>query len=280
MFETTQPAPTGSLRALTSLATWGALWRSGRCAPDDIVDALSDAADSHRITAADPAAAQALSLGAAETGTGSLLRMIRNSRCIRLLMPSPGDTCGIVASPALRSALDTGEILALWPTTVESDSDDAYGLVARTVAADTVTWTAHHLGRVVPAPVESLASVEYDLRQGIRSAAELFTALGSMDAPTAAADAPDLRTRLTELTARSHIDLPPHTSERVIRVIDQATQVAAIVDLVLERTPAFGVTSGAQSSGDHAVERLRALTRMARMTAVNTIISESEQSLH
>ena len=86
-------------------------------------------------------------------------------------------------------------------------------------------------------------------------------------------------TRLTELTARSHIDLPPHTSERVIRVIDQATQVAAIVDLVLERSPAFGLTSGTQSSGDHAVERLRSLTRLARMTAVNTIISESEQSL-
>ncbi len=275
MTETTHHPPTGNLRALTSLATWGALWRSGQCAPDDIVDSLSDAADSHRITAADPIASAALSLGAAESGTGSLLRMIRNSRSIRLLMPSPGDTCGISASPALQGALDTGEMLVLWT----GDTDEAHGLVARTVAAGTITWTAHHLGMVALRPVESLAAVEYELRQGIRSAAMLFTQLGSLDATVTAPGAPDLRTRLTQLTQRSLIDLPPSTSERVTRVIDQATQVAAIVDLVVERSPSFGLTSGAQSSGDHAVDALRSLTRVARMTAINTVIAESEQRI-
>ncbi|MGJ0121245.1 serine/threonine protein kinase [Williamsia sp. MIQD14] len=274
MTDTTHDPRVGSLRALTGLATSGALWRRGRRSPDDIVDTLADIAPGHRVAAADPDAAAIIGVGAAESGTGALLRAVRTADRIRLLMPAAGDTCGITDPAALAVALEARAVLVLWTGV----GDDAVGIVVRAVAPGSLSWTAHHLGEVRGGPVESLGDVEYELRQAVRDAAELFATLDTIDPGSRSAS--DLRTRLTALIDIDRVELPPEAGDRIIRVMDQATQVAAIVTLVGERTPAVGMTAGSQDSVDAALERLRSLTRTARMTAVNTIISELERSPH
>ncbi|MBT0568071.1 hypothetical protein [Williamsia sp. CHRR-6] len=270
MSETTQqPSPSG-LRALTALSTWGALWRSGSCAPDDVLDSLSDTALHHRVVAADHRAAETFSLGGAQAGAGGLLGVLRASDRLRLVLPAPGATYGIKPSPVLDQALDAGEIMVIWPR--DELDDNAFGLLARPAGLDTIVWTLHDLGAVPPIVVDSLAATEYSLREGIRDAATLFASLGSIEVGGRDSGT-DLRLRLAALTQRAGVELPPQSEDRVVRVMTQATQVAAIVDLVAERAPTFGLTSATQSSADHAAEQLRGLARVARMTAVNTLLS-------
>ncbi|MFD0927689.1 hypothetical protein [Williamsia deligens] len=271
MSETTEHLVPGGLPALAALATWGAVWRAGRCAPDDVVDALVDVAPAHRVVAADPDAAAVIDLTAAEVGTGALLRAIRQAARIRLLLPSPGDTLGLTGA-ALGDALDQGQILVLWRS---EDSDEAIGISARTVATGSMSWTVRSLGSVIRLPDRDLGEAEFLMRETIRDATAVLARLGGVES---AGTPVDLRTRLAAHTLAETVDVPPQSGDRAIRVVGQTAQIAAILRVAVELRPRTGLSATGQDRADAALDDLARSVRAARMTALNAVVAESDRS--
>jgi hypothetical protein len=259
------------LPAVAALATWGSVWRVGLCSPDDVVDALADVATAHRVVAADPEAAGVVDLSAAEIGTGVLLRAVRRAARMRVLLPAPGDTLGLTGDP-LGSALDAGAVLVLW---LEDGSDEAVGVYARGVGPETVTWTVRSLGSVVRLPDRDLGEAELVMREAVRDATALLTRIGGVESTDGSAA--DLRTRLTAMTRAEMLDVPPESGDRVARVIGQTAQLAAILHLAAQARPRSGLTATGQDTLESALDDLDRTVRIARMTALNAVVAESDR---
>ncbi|MGZ8179681.1 hypothetical protein ACXVUM_17260 [Williamsia sp. SKLECPSW1] len=272
MSEMTEHAATDGLPAVAALATWGAVWRAGRCSPDDVVDALVDVAPAHRVVAADPDAAAIVDLTAAEVGSGALLRAVRQAARLRVLLPAAGDTLGLTGS-TLGSALDTGSVLVLW---LSAASDDAIGVVARTVAPGSITWTVRSVGAVPRLPDRDLGEAELMMREAIRDATTLLSRIGGVESTDGAPT--DLRARLTARTQAETLDVPPESGDRVARVIGQTAQIAAILHLAAASRPRTGLTATGQGRAEAALDDLERSVRLARMTALNAVVAESDRS--
>ncbi|SIR88717.1 hypothetical protein [Williamsia sterculiae] len=254
--------------AITALGTWAAAWRSDRCAPDDVLDAMAIATTvgdtsplTHRVTGAGPR----LGGGSDDAGSEALLTLIRSAEEIGILLVAPGDLHGLPAGPARAAALDTGEVLLL-----TFASETSIALSARRVDRYTVTWGVHDAGTATVPVGRSLAEMEYALREGVRDAAQLLGQLGGPGARTPA----DLRQRIAAAATSAHIHLPPETDPRVDRVLAQSAQVEAIVVVAEQTSREFGLTAAARDDGDRAFAALWTLTRAARMTALNTVIAD------
>ncbi len=267
----TDRVATAGLPAVAALGTWGAVWRAGLCSPDDVVDALSDVAPAHRVVAADPDAAAVVDLTAAEVGTGSLLRAIRQATRMRVLLPAPGDTLGLSGAP-LGAALDAGAVLVLW---LSETSEDAIGVLARVVGPGTVTWTVRSLGSVVRVPDRDLGEAELLMREAVRDATALLSGIGGVEPSDGTPS--DLRTRLAALTRAETLDVPPDSGDRVARVIGQTAQIAAILHLAADGRPRTGLTATGQGRAEAALDSLDRTVRTARMTALNAVVADSDR---
>lgn len=270
--EMTDHVAEAGLPAVAALATWGSVWRAGRCSPDDVVDALADVAPAHRVVAADPDAAAVVDLTAAEVGTGVLLRAVRRAARLRVLLPAPGDTLGLTGAP-LGSALDAGAVLVLW---LGDLSDEAVGVYARTVGPGSVTWTVRSLGSVVRLPDRDLGEAELLMKEAVRDATALLTRVGGIESGDGSAS--DLRLRLAARTRAEMLDVPPDAGDRVVRVIGQTAQIAAILHLAAAARPRTGLSSTGQGSVESALDDLDRTVRTARMTALNAVVAESDRA--
>ncbi|MBA4020801.1 MAG: hypothetical protein C0482_00395 [Gordonia sp.] len=247
-----------------ALGAWGAAWQSGRCSPDDVLDVLSRWSPRHRVIPADRAAAQELSLEANGEESDALLRLIREGspRGLATLLVAPGDMLGLPPrSPVTTAALDAGELLVV---------PGHHALVPRRLDRYTVGWSAHTMEAPTAPITLPLGEVEYELRESIRSAAEI---LADLRLPRST-PLPDPRAKVAELTGLAATQLPPNVNTRAERILEQAAHVAAILAVAAAAAPDFGINAAGQHTGDGALRELGRTVRVARMSATNAVISE------
>jgi len=260
--------PTDTQGVSSALGAWGAAWQSGRCSPDDVLDVLGWWSARHRILAADAIAAQSLSLDPRGEESDALLRLVRggsSAQGLAVLLVAPGDMLGLPPrGPITNAALESGELLVV---------PGRYALVPRRLDRYTIGWGVHTVDTAMIPVVHSLGAVEYDLREGIRSAADLLDGL-RMPRSTAADSLTDPRKKVAELTRLAAQQLPPGVNARAERILEQAAHVAAILSVAQQAAPDFGYSVGEQHTGDSALRDLARTVRVARMSATNAVISE------
>jgi hypothetical protein len=268
MTDTDFDYPSDAQGVSSALGAWGAAWQSGRCSPDDVLDVLGWWSARHRVLAADAVAAESLSLDPNGEESDALLRLIRSgvsTSGLAVLLVAPGDMLGLPPrGPATTAALESGELLVV---------PGQYALVPRRLDRYTIGWGVHTLGTATVPIIHSLAAVEYELREGIRSAADLLDGL-RMPRTGAADLLPDPREKVAELTRLAAQQLPPGVNARAERILEQAAHVAAILAVAQQAAPDFGFNAGAQNTGDSALRELGRTVRVARMSATNAVISE------
>ena len=119
-----------------SLSVWANAWLAGVAAPDDVLDALSQWAPRHSVTAYDAVAAGSTGLpwpDVNHSGTMSLLQTLRTAAgipagapAISVLLPVPGDVRGLPAGTQFeRDAVTAGEAILV----TGDPSSPAVGLV-------------------------------------------------------------------------------------------------------------------------------------------------------
>ena len=107
-----------------SLSVWANAWLSGMAAPDDVLDALSQWAPRHSVTAYDAVAAGRTGLpwpDVNHSGTMSLLQTLRTAAgtpagvpVVSVVLPVPGDVRGLPAGTQFqRDAVTAGEAILI-----------------------------------------------------------------------------------------------------------------------------------------------------------------------
>jgi hypothetical protein len=280
-----------------SLSVWTNAWLAGHAAPDDVLDALSDWAPAHSVTAYDAVAAGRTGLPWPDldgTGAMSLLQTVRTATgprtvqgwagppSLALALPVPGDVRGLAAGSQFQAdAIDAGEAVliraadgtavGLVPTfefdeTDESDDPDGGPSLPHTA----LLWSVYSLPEFSVADGIDLGEAEYGLRSAVRSAAEALDGL-ALDT-----EGQDPRALVEEiLQADRHHRLPDHAPPRAVRVLSTAAHVDAII------TVSGGVARIAPQSvseariADAALRPLTSVVRAARAAAISAILNSA-----
>ena len=173
-----------------SLTLWTNAWLAGQAAPDDVLDALSQWAPRHSVTAYDGVAAQRTGLpwpDVNDAGAVSLLQTVRTAAgrptvpgpALGIVLPVPGDVRGLPPGTTFgRDAVAAGEAVL-----VRAERDAPIGLVPEFQDDDSHPEFAHSDTGVLSWTVYSLpsvpAAVPTDLGGGSRSSTSPTTRCGS-----------------------------------------------------------------------------------------------------
>jgi hypothetical protein len=278
-----------------SLSLWANAWLAGVAAPDDVLDALSQWAPKHSVTAYDSVAAGRTGLpwpDLVDAGSVSMLQTLRTAAgpaCsappIGLALPVPGDVRGLPAGTQFqRDAVSAGEAII-----VSGDPAGPIGLVPDFDYDDLdvnddfdrepigLSWTVYSVP-ATPAATEhvDLGEAEYALRSAVRSAAD---ALGALRAGTAGVDVEDPRGLVEQVLESGRLHrIPDHAPTRALRVLENAAHVDAIISVSSELIP-IGLHSSAEVQiASEALRPLSSVVRSARMAAVETILHSAWRS--
>ncbi|WP_273731974.1 hypothetical protein [Mycolicibacterium septicum] len=276
-----------------TLSMWANAWLAGAAAPDDVLDALSQWAPMHSVTAYDSQAAVRTSLPWPEledSGSVSLLQTLRTAvgrsgtrPSIRVALPVPGDVRGLPAgSQFQRDALAVGEAVL-----VTHDELDGVGLVPEfeyfefddvetesTLAPEpqALSWTVYSLPVLPPPQHYDLGEAEYELKSAVRSAADTLVALRA----GVGIDIDDPRGMVEDIleAGRMH-PVPDHAPTRAVRVLENAAHVEAIITVSSGLMP-IGLQSSSevQIAGD-AMRPLDRVVRSARLAALEAILQSA-----
>ncbi|WP_304106883.1 hypothetical protein [Mycolicibacterium bacteremicum] len=270
-----------------SLTVWVNAWLAGMAAPDDVLDALSQWAPKHSVTAYDSVAADSTGLPWPDldhSGTMSLLQTMRTAAgpaagapALSLVLPVPGDVRGLPPDTQFqRDAITMGEAII-----VGTDPSRSVGMVPEYIYEDiddpdfepdpvSLAWTVYS----VPAPgvLEhlDLGEAEYTLRSAVRSAAD---ALGALSAGIGAADIDDPRGMVEQLLEATRLHrLPDHAPERAARVLENAAHVDAIITASSGLMPIGLQTSSEVRIASDTLRPLASVVRSARLAAISAIL--------
>jgi hypothetical protein len=273
-----------------SLSVWANAWLAGVAAPDDVLDALSQWAPRHSVTAYDAVAAGRTGLpwpDVNHSGTMSLLQTLRTaagvpsgSSAMSVALPVPGDVRGLPAGTQFqRDAVTAGEaiLIAGDPSTpgvglvpdFEYDDSDGYD-GSDEAELSGLSWTVYSLLGGPIAEHLDLGEAEYALRSAVRSAAN---ALGAIRAEAGGVDVADPR-RLVEqvLESSGRHRAPDHAPSRALRVLENAAHIDAIVTVSSGLMP-IGLQSSSEAQiANDALRPLAAVVRSARLAAVTAIL--------
>lgn len=271
---------------------WVNAWLAGVAAPDDVLDALSQWAPVHSVTAYDSVAAGSTGLPWPDldhSGTMSLLQTMRTAAGpsrgappLALVLPVPGDVRGLPPdSQFQRDAITTGEAII-----VGHDPTSAVGVVPEYDYEDiddpdfqpdpvSLAWTVYS----VPAPAffdhTDLGDAEYTLRSAVRSAAD---ALNALRAGVSAADFDDPRGMVEQLLEATRLHrLPDHSPERAVRVLENAAHVDAIITVGSDLMPLGLASSAEMLIANDTLRPLAGVVRSARLAATNAILHSAWQ---
>ncbi|WP_026256120.1 hypothetical protein [Mycobacterium sp. 155] len=276
-----------------TLSVWANAWLAGVAAPDDVLDALSQWAPTHSVTAYDSAAAVRTSLPWPEledSGSVSLLQTLRTAAgrsvqtpTITVAQPVPGDVRGLPAGTQFqRDAVTVGEAVI-----VSHDELPGVGLVPEfeyfefdEIEDDSIfdpepralSWTVYSVPTMPPAEQFELGTAEYELRSAVRSAAET---LGTLRSGTGMAtdDPRGMVQQILEATRLHRI--PDHAPTRAIRVLETAAHVDAIITVSAGLTPiGLQTSSEVQLAGD-TLRPLTQVVRAARLAALGAILQSA-----
>jgi hypothetical protein len=272
-----------------SLTVWANAWLAGAAAPDDVLDALSQWAPRHSVTAYDSVAAGRTGLPWPDlnyAGAVSLLQTMRTAAgpaaappSIGVVLPVPGDVRGLPAGTQFqRDAITAGEaiivgghgsdVVGLVPDFEYDDSDDDPEFEPEPTA---LSWTVYSVPAVPPREYLDLGDAEYALRAAVRSAAD---ALGAIRA--AGADVADPRGLVEQVleSARGH-RVPDHAPSRAVRVLENAAHIDAIITVGSGLIPIGLQTSSEVQIASDALRPLGGVVRSARMAAVSAILNSA-----
>lgn len=263
---------------------WANAWLAGAAAPDDVLDALSQWAPAHSVTAYDSGAAVRTGLPWPEledSGSVSLLQTLRtavgrsaSALSISVAQPIPGDVRGLPAGTQFqRDTLAVGEAVI-----VTCEDLDGVGLVPEfdyqddsTVEAEAhaLSWTVYSVPMMPVAEHFDLGAAEYDLRSAVRGAAETLSKLRA----EAGFDVEDPRAMVEHLLAVAQLHrIPDHAPTRAVRVLEQAAHVDAIVTVSSDLMPiGLQTSSEFQLAGD-TLRPLAQMVRSARLAALGAIL--------
>lgn len=268
-----------------SLSVWANAWLAGAAAPDDVLDALSQWAPRHSVTAYDSVAAGHTGLpwpDLCDSGAVSLLQTLRTAAgavgsqpAIGIALPVPGDVRGLPAGTQFQhDALVAGEAVL-----VARDASTAIGLIPDFEYLDSaeddeesdpsaISWTVYSAPGI-PAPEHlDLGEAEYGLRSAVRSAAD---ALGTIRAAGAeVADPRGLVEQVLESSRRHQV--PDHAPTRAVRVLENAAHVDAIITVSAGLLPIGLHSSSEVQIASDVLRPLSGLVRSARMAAVSAIL--------
>ncbi|MGE2728259.1 hypothetical protein ACQI4F_02180 [Mycolicibacterium vaccae] len=277
-----------------SLSVWANSWLAGAAAPDDVLDALSQWAPRHSVTAYDSTAAERTGLAwpdLDDVGSVSLLQTMRTAAgprtgapVISVALPVPGDVRGLPPGTQFgRDAIAAGEAIlvanpaggvglvpdfeypeAAWDESGTEGGDEF------DVEPSALSWTVYSVDTIGPAAHFELGEAEYQLRDAVRSAADTF---GSLRAGASGGEVADPRMLVEQVLESVLVHrIPDHAPTRAVRVLENAAHVDAIITVSSGLIP-----SGMQSSSDiqlagDALRPLIAVVRSARMAAVEAIL--------
>jgi hypothetical protein len=277
-----------------SLSVWANAWLAGSAAPDDVLDALSQWAPSHSVTAYDAVAAGHTGLPWPDVdgaGTVTLLPTLRiaagahgvREPAISVVLPVPGDVRGLVADTQFeRDALAAGEAvivadprdpaaaIGLVPEFEYDDEDSDFDAPDTVPELCAMSWTVYSLPGAPVTEHLDLGDAEYALRSAVRSAADT---LGAIRAGSGSIDVADPRGLVEQVleSARQH-RAPDHAPSRALRVLENAAHVDAIIAVSAGLMPIGTQTSSEAQIASNALRPLTAVVRSARMAAVSAIL--------
>ncbi|MFY9922519.1 MAG: hypothetical protein WAL26_29660 [Mycobacterium sp.] len=276
-----------------SLSVWANAWLASAAAPDDVLDALSQWAPRHSVTAYDAVAAGTTGLPWPDVnhfGTMSLLQTLRTAAGIRsgapaisVALPVPGDVRGLPAGTQFqRDAVTAGEAIVIsggassppvgLVPDFEFDDSDSYDEDEEAELSG-LSWTVYSLPEAAAAEHIDLGDAEFALRAAVRSAAD---ALGAIRAEAGGLDVADPR-RLVEqvLESSGQHRAPDHAPSRALRVLENAAHIDAIVTVSSGLMP-IGLQSSSEAQiANEALRPLTAVVRSARLAAVNAILQSA-----
>lgn len=269
-----------------SLSVWANAWLAGAAAPDDVLDALSQWAPRHSVTAYDSVAAGRTGLpwpDIHDGGSASLLQTLRSAAGrplsaspLALALPVPGDVRGLPAGTQFqRDAVAAGEAVV-----VAGDSSEPIGLVPDFEYPDggdaepcALSWTVYSLPQTPTTETVALGEAEYALRSAVRSAAD---ALGALQAGAAGMDVDDPRGLVEQtLEAYGRHRIPDHAPTRALRVLENAAHVDAIISVSSGLIPSGLHSSADVQTASDALRPLTSVVRSARLAAVNAILQSA-----
>lgn len=278
-----------------SLSLWANAWLAGKAAPDDVLDALSQWAPKHSVTAYDAAAAAGTGLpwpDVDDAGAVSLLQTLRTAAgprgapqpSLSLSLPVPGDVRGLPAGTTFqRDALDAGEAIivtsergapvGLVPDFEYDDADDnEFGDedFEEVPELRRLAWTVYSLPMPPVAVYIDLGEAEYELRSAVRAAADALTALR---AGGTGVDIDDPRGMVEQvLDADRRHQAPEHAPTRALRVLENAAHVDAIITVSAGLMPISTQSSSEVQIASDALRPLGQVVRSARLAAVSAIL--------
>lgn len=270
-----------------SLTVWVNAWLAGVAAPDDVLDALSQWAPKHSVTAYDSVAAGNTGLPWPDlnhSGTMSLLQTMRTaagpatgSPAVALILPVPGDVRGLPPDTQFqRDAITMGEAII-----VGTQPGRSVGLVPEYAYEDiddpdyepdpvSLAWTVYSVLAPVILEHHDLGEAEYTLRSAVRSAAD---ALSALSAGIGVADIDDPRGMVEQLLEATRLHrLPDHTPERALRVLENAAHIDAIITASSGLIPIGLQTSSEVQIASDTLRPLATVVRTARLAAISAIL--------
>ena len=221
-----------------SLALWTAEWLSGRCAPDDVVDAMRAWAPEQTIRAGHQEASGEFGLPLSdpvEPAGAILLKLLRSGHGpVRYVRPVPGDVRGLPpGTDFARVALEVGEGV------VAGD----VGAVAE-AAGNGIHWRVFYNGKVeVPdyLTTDSLTDAEARMDRAMSEATRALAQTMSSRDWRASGNVRELV--MSQLSGSVMHDLPPSMPPRAQRLLRKADHVAAILEVATTHFPElFGAT--------------------------------------
>ncbi|MGE2834506.1 hypothetical protein [Mycobacterium sp. SMC-4] len=279
-----------------SLSVWANSWLAGAAAPDDVLDALSQWAPKHSVTAYDSTAAERTGLAwpdLDDAGAVSLLQTMRTAAgrgtsgpAISVALPIPGDVRGIPPGTQFgRDAITAGEAILVtnphgavglvpdfeYPADPDLEADDEFE-----VELSALSWTVYSLEHVAHTPHVELGEAEYQLRDAVRSAAD---ALGTLRAGASGSEVADPRMLVEQVLESVLVHrIPDHAPTRAVRVLENAAHVDAIITVSSGLIPSgLQSSSEVQLAGD-ALRPLISVVRSARLAAVDAILHSAWRS--
>ncbi|MFD1813811.1 hypothetical protein [Rhodococcus gannanensis] len=253
-----------------TLTLWSASWLAGATSPDDVIDAVRAWAPMHLVSAADAEVALRWDLpwpDPTDAGPVTLLQAVRAVTAATpgaapaLVLPAAGDVRGLPVGTSFASAaLDAGQGVL-----VGAPGEPGIGIVPTVEGPDVLRWTVFGVP-ALPLPTGStgLGEAEFALREAVRDAAD---ALSSMRGGFSADDG-DPRIRIAAALADvAHRTTPDGTPPRVLRILDTADQVAAILTVAGESSGRAQTAAGT-AARDDTLRPLWAAVRSARTAAV------------
>jgi hypothetical protein len=248
-----------------TFAVWGSAWLHGVAAPDDALDALAVWSEMHEVVADDDGTATALELPARDERAGQIAGLLAALRkagatTARLVIPVPGDVRGLGGSTRLAAeALRVGQAVVL--------ADAGIGIVPETVADGVIRWTVFDLPTTRPAEHTPLSEADHNLSTAMREAA------GTLASLDLASSRPGVRHEIKErASASARARWPIGMPQTALRVLQRASEVAAILEVAAEDDPGGALSSSATLRRSEALRPLADAIRLARCAAIDEAV--------